>query len=101
MEHELWSRTYKDFTAFQLARAQEDVQSAEDQLKSAEEYMCSTIDAIRCQGFTVEFIDSDTASVAKIHDSMFSNILYLLTTNVFIRNLYRLSVGFSCHIFAS
>lgn len=100
MEHERWSRTYKDFTTFQLERAQEDVRSAEDQLKSAEEYMCSTIDAIRCLGFTVESIDSDTVAVVKIHDSMFPNILYLLTTNVFIRHPYRLSVGFSCYIFA-
>jgi len=68
MEHERWSRTYKDFTTFQLERAKEDVQSAEDQLKSAEEYMCSIIDAIRCLGFTVEFIDSQTAAVKKIHD---------------------------------
>ena len=100
MEHEQWSRMYKDFTTFQLERAQEDVRSAEDQLKSAEEFMCSTIDAIRSLGFTIEFIDSDTASIVEIHDSMFPNILYLLTTNVFIRNLYHLSVRFSRHIFA-
>jgi septation ring formation regulator EzrA len=62
---------YKDFTAFQLERAQEDVQSAEDQLKLAEEYMTSIIHAIGCLGFTVEFIDSNTAAVAKIHHSMF------------------------------
>ena len=102
MEHEQWSRSYKEFTIFQLERAQEDVQSAEDQLKSAEEYICSIMDAIRCSGFTVEFIDSHTAAVVKIHDSMFPNILYsnLLTANVLIRNPYRLSVGLSCHIFA-
>ena len=69
MEHEQQSCTYKDFTAFQLERAQEDVQSAEEQLKSAEEYMCSVIDAIRCLGYTVEFIDSETAAVVKIQDS--------------------------------
>lgn len=68
MEHERWSRTYKDFTAFQLERAKEDVQAAEEQLKSAEEYMCSIIDAIRCLGFTVEFMDSQTAAVVKRHD---------------------------------
>jgi hypothetical protein len=85
MEHERWSRTYKDFTTFQLERAQEDVHSAEDQLKSAEEYMCSVIHTIRCLGFTVEFIDSHTVAVAKIHDSTFVYILYsnLLTTNVY------------------
>jgi hypothetical protein len=75
MEHEQWSRTYKDFTAFQLQKAQEDVQLAEDQLKSAEEHMCSIIHAIGCLGFRVEFIDSHTAAVVKIHDSMFPNIL--------------------------
>ena len=102
MEHKRWSRSYKEFATFQLERAQEDVQSAEDQLKSAEEYICSIIDAIRCLGFTVEFIDSDTAAVVKIHDSVFLNILYsnLLTANVLIRNPYRLSVRL-CHIFAS
>ena len=71
MEHERWSRTYKDFTAFQLERAREDVQSAEDQLKSAEEYMSLIIHAIGCLGFTVEFIDANTAAVVKIHHSMF------------------------------
>jgi hypothetical protein len=75
MEHERWSRTYNDFTAFQLERAREDFQSAEDQLKSAEEYMCLTIHAIRRLGFTVEFIDSHTAAVVKMHDRMFPNIL--------------------------
>ena len=70
MEHERWSCMYKEFTAFQLEKAQEDVNSAEDQLKSAEEYMCSIMDAIRCLGFAVEFIDSDTAAVVKILDSM-------------------------------
>jgi hypothetical protein len=103
MEHERWSRTYKDFAAFQLERAKEDVQSAEEQLKSAEEYMCSIIDAIRRLGFTVEFIDSQTVAVVKTHDSMFPVIHYsiLLTTDVFKRNAYCLSVGFSCHIIAS
>ena len=104
MEHERWSHSYKEFATFQLERAQEDVQSAEDQLKSVEEYIswCSIIDAIRCLGFMVEFIDSDTVAVVKIHDSMFLNILYsnLLTANVLIRNPYRLSVRL-CHIFAS
>jgi septation ring formation regulator EzrA len=76
MEHERWSRSYKEFTTYQLERAQEDVQSAEDQLKSAEEYMCSILDAIRCLGFTVRFIDSQTAAVAKTHNSMSPNILY-------------------------
>ena len=73
---------------FQLERALEDDQSAEDQLKSAEEYMCSIIDAIRCLGFTVEFIDTNTAAVVIKHDSMFPKYLYsnLLTTTVFIRN---------------
>lgn len=101
MEHERWSRTYKDFTAFQLERAKEDAESAEDQLKSAEEHMCSIMNAIRCLGFTVEFIDSRTAAVAKIHDSKFSIILYsnLLTTDMLIRNPYRLGVRFSCRIF--
>jgi hypothetical protein len=99
MKHEQWSRTYKEFTAFQLERAQEDVQSAEEQLKSAEEYICSVMHALRCLGFTVEFIDSHTAAVGKIHDGMFINIHHLLTANVFIRNPYRLSVGFF-HIFA-
>ena len=103
MEHERWSRTYKDFTSLQLERAQEDAQSAEDQLKSAEEYMCSIIHTIRCLGLTVKFIDSHTAAVVKIHDSMFMNILYsnLLTTNVFMRNPYCLRSRFSCHIFAT
>lgn len=102
MEHERWSRIYKDFAALQLERAQEDVQSAEDQLKSAEEYICSIIHAIRCLGFTVEFIDSHTAAVAEIHHSVFPNILHgnLLTADMFIRSPYRLSVRFSCHIFA-
>ena len=76
MEHERWSCSYKEFTIFQLEKAQEDVLSAEDQLKSAEEYVCSIMDAIRRSGFTVEFIDSHTAAVVKIHDSMFLNILY-------------------------
>ena len=71
MEHERWSRTYKDLTAFQLEKAQEDAQSAEEQLRSAEEYMCSVIEAIRCLGFRVELIDSHTAAVVKILDSMF------------------------------
>jgi hypothetical protein len=75
MEHEQWSRTYKDFAAFQLERAQEDVHSAEEQLKSAEEYMCSIIHAIRCLGFTVKFVDSHTAAVVKMDDSKFPNIL--------------------------
>lgn len=99
MEHERWSRSYKDFTAFQLERAQEDCQTAEDQLKSAEEYMCSIIDTIRCLGFTVEFIDSHTAAVVKIDDSMFY-FLYsnLLITNLLIRNPYSLSVRF-CYFF--
>ena len=102
MEHERWTRMYKDFTDLQLERAREDVHSAEDQLKSAEEYMCSIINTIRCLGFTVEFIDSHTAAVVKVHDSMFSNILYAdsLTNNVFIRNPYCLHVGFF-HIFAT
>ena len=93
---------YKDFTDLQLERAREDDHSAEDQLKSAEEYMCSIINTIRCLGFTVEFIDSHTAAVVKVHDSMFSNILYAdsLTNNVFIRNPYCLHVGFF-HIFAT
>jgi hypothetical protein len=75
MEHDRWSRTYKDFTAFQLERAQDEVQSAEEQLKSAEEYMCSIIHAVRCLGFTVEFIDSHTAAVMKMDDGKFLNIL--------------------------
>jgi hypothetical protein len=100
MEHERWSCSYKEFTTFQLERAQEDDQSAEDQLRSAEEYICSIIDAIRCLGFKVEFIDSHTAAVVKIHDSMFPNFLYgnLLTANVLIRNPYRLSVRLFCRI---
>jgi hypothetical protein len=86
MEHEQWSRMYKDFTALQLERAREDAYSAEDQLKSAEEYMCSIINTMRCLGFTVEFIDSHTVAVVKVNDSMFKfpNILYNILTNVFI-----------------
>jgi hypothetical protein len=102
MEYERWSRSYKNFTAFQLERAQEDVQSAEDRLKLAEEYMGSIIDAIRCLGFTVKFIDSQTAAVVKIDDSKFQifSTAKLLTTNVLIRNPYRRSVRFQvCHIF--
>ena len=38
---------------FQLERAWEDDQSAEDQLKSVEEYMSSIIHAIGCLGFMV------------------------------------------------
>ena len=103
MEHERLSRTYKDFTALQLERAQEDAHSAEDQLKSAEEYTCSIINTIRCLGFTIEFIDSDAVAVVKLHDSsMFPIILYgTLLTNVFIRNPYRLRVRFFRHIFAT
>ena len=71
MKHEQWSRMYKDFATLQLERAQEDALSAEDQLKTAEEYMCLIINTIRCLGFTVDFIDSQTAAVVKIHDSMF------------------------------
>jgi hypothetical protein len=66
----------KDFSALQLERAQKDAHSAEDQLKTAEEYMCSVINTIRCLGFTIEFIDSHAVAVVKIHDSMFPNILY-------------------------
>ena len=103
MEHERWSCTYKDFATLQLERAQEDTQSTEDQLKSAEGYTCSIIHSIRRLGFTIKFIDAHTAAVAKIHDSMFWNILYsnLWTTHVFIRNSYHLGVRFSCHLFAT
>jgi hypothetical protein len=79
MEHEQWSRMYKDFTALQLERAREDVHSAEDQLKLAEEYTCSLINTMRCLGFAVEFIDSHTVAVVKVHDSMFPNISLQLT----------------------
>lgn len=94
---------YKDFTALQLERAWEDALSAEDQLKSAEEYICSIMNtSIRCLGFTIEFIDSCTVAVVKMHDSMFPNILYSnLLTNMFIRNPYCLCVRFSHHIFAT
>jgi hypothetical protein len=101
MEHEHWSRMYKDFTALQLERAQEDVQSAEDQLKSAEEYMCSIIHAIGCLGFTVEFIDSHTAGVVKIQHSMFSNILYgnlLITYKKLIPSQYRVLLPYLCSL---
>lgn len=101
MEHERLSRMYKDFTALQLERAREDAHSAEDQLKSAEEYTCSIINTIRCLGFTIEFIDSHAAAVVKMHDSMFPIIYGTLLTNVFIRNPYRLRVRFFCHIFAT
>ena len=102
MEHERLSCMYKDFTALQLERAREDALSAEDQLKSAEEYMCSIVNTIRCLGFTIEFIDSCAVAVVKTHDSMFPNILYgNLLTNVFIRNPYRLRVRFFFHIFAT
>lgn len=74
MEHERWSRTYKDFAAFQLERAQEDARFAEEQLKSAEEHICSVIDAIRCLGFRVELIDAHTAAVVNILDSKFPNL---------------------------
>ena len=37
--------------------------------------MCSIIHTIRCLGFTVEFIDSHTAAVVKMHDSMFFSCL--------------------------
>jgi hypothetical protein len=101
MEHERLSRMYKDFTAFQLERAREDAHSAEDQLKSAEEYMCLITNTIRCLGFTIEFIDSHAAAVVETHDSMFLIILYrTLLTNVFIRNPYRLRVRFF-HIIAT
>ena len=100
MEHEPLTHMYKDFTVFQLERALEDVQSAEGQLKSAEEYICSIIDAIGCLRFMVEFIDSITVAVVKKHDGMFPNILYInLLTTVFIRKPYHLSVVFSCHFF--
>jgi hypothetical protein len=102
VEHERWSRLYKDFTALQLERAQEEVHSAEDQLKTAEEYICSIMNTIRCLGFTVKFIDPHTAAVEEIHDSMFSNILYGNSlTNVFVRNPYFLRVRLFCYIFVT
>jgi hypothetical protein len=102
MEHERWSRINKDFTALQFERAREDAHSAEDQLKSAEEYMCSIINTIRCLGFKVEFIDTHTVAIVKICDSRFPNILNgNLLTNVFMRNPYHFPVRFFCCIFAT
>ena len=101
MEHERWSRTYRDFATLQLERAQEDALSAEDQLKTAEEYMCLIINSIRCLGFTVEFIDSQTAAVVKIHDSMFIYYSLWQIINMFIRNSYPLRVGLFCPIFVT
>jgi hypothetical protein len=101
MEHERWSRLNKDFSTLQLERAQEDVLSAEVQLKSAEEYMCSVINTIMGQGFTVKFIDSHTATVGKMNDSMFpTNLRGNLLTNMFMRNPYPGRVRF-CHNFVT
>jgi hypothetical protein len=75
MEHEQWSRTFNDLTALQLEKAQDDAKFAEVQLKSAEEYMCAIMHTIRSNGFTIELIDSHTATVAKTHDRKFPNIL--------------------------
>lgn len=101
MEHERRSHMYKDLTALQLERAQEDVHSAEEQLKSAEEYMCTVLNTIRCLGFTVEFIDPCAVAVVKVHDSTFPNILFGNSlTNVSIRNPYCLRVRIFCQTFA-
>ena len=63
-EHESWSRLFKNLTTLQLERAQNEAKHAENQLQSAEEYMCTIMNIIHSSGFTVKFIDSHTPTLA-------------------------------------
>jgi hypothetical protein len=49
-----------------LERAQDEAESAGNQLAAAEEYMCTLIDIIYSSGFAVNFLDAHTPAVTKV-----------------------------------